>query len=394
MQQRPKPGTRPANRRSLILEAATALFAVRGYEHVSISDIAAEVAVGPSALYRHFPGKEQLLAEVIGQVADEFTAMLAERAGEAADSEEAGATDILTVCAAFTLDHRSTGVLFEREARHLSPDTYATVLARIRAARSAFAAAVTRSVPDTDPTTARAALSVILSPSFHRTSLPRPAYDRHLAALAGRTLAAALPPAPGPAVEPTGLRRSSTRDALVTAAVRLFADRTYTGTGMEDVAAAVGMAPSSLYNHLPNKSDVLLTALTRADGYLQLTLDGILARSSDAMSALGSLVDSYAAFAVQFPALVDVLVTEVRNLPGESAEALQKAQREFIGEWVHLLRQSHPDLDLPTARVTVQAALMMINDMSRSPGLRSRSDAVPALSRLGRAVLSAPTVNE
>ena len=107
--------------------------------------------------------------------------------------------------------------------------------------------------------------------------------------------------------------------------------------------------------------------------------------------AVCSCADSYAAFAVQFPALVDVLVTEVRNVASESAEALQKAQREYVGEWVHLLRQQHPDLDLPTARVTVQAALMMINDMSRSPGLRSRSDAVQALSRLGRAVLSVPT---
>jgi AcrR family transcriptional regulator len=61
------PRTRPPNRRELILAAATELFAARGYEYVGMSEIAEEVAVQPSALYRHFAGKEQLLAEILRQ---------------------------------------------------------------------------------------------------------------------------------------------------------------------------------------------------------------------------------------------------------------------------------------------------------------------------------------
>ena len=61
--------TRPPNRRELILAAATELFAVRGYEYVGMSEIAEEVAVQPSALYRHFAGKEQLLAEILREAA-------------------------------------------------------------------------------------------------------------------------------------------------------------------------------------------------------------------------------------------------------------------------------------------------------------------------------------
>ncbi|MEU6264633.1 TetR/AcrR family transcriptional regulator [Saccharopolyspora shandongensis] len=380
MAERPQPGTRPTNRRSLILAAATDLFATRGYEHVSLGDIAAEVAVGPSALYRHFPGKEQILVEVIGIVADDFATMLTER------SED---SDILTAAAAFALDHRATGVLWEREARHLSPEAYAVVRERIRAARSAFAAAVTAAIPGSDSTAALASLSVILSPSFHRTDLPRPEYERHLAELAHRTLTTPLPavPADRAAVSP-GLRRASTREGLVTAAIQLFSERTYASVSMEDVAAAVGMAPSSLYNHLPNKSDLLVTALIRADGYLQLTLNRILARSADANSALGSLVETYASFASENPGLVDVLVTEARNLPENDAGLLREEQRQYIGEWVHLLREVHPDLDAATARITVQAALMMINDMARSPSLHARPDAAQVLGRLGHQVLA------
>jgi len=59
--------TRPPNRRELILAAATELFAARGYEYAGMSEIAEQVAVQPSALYRHFAGKEQLLAEILSQ---------------------------------------------------------------------------------------------------------------------------------------------------------------------------------------------------------------------------------------------------------------------------------------------------------------------------------------
>ena len=57
----PPRGTRPANRRELLRQAATDLFARRGYANVAMSDVAAAVNVGPSAVYRHYPGKAELL---------------------------------------------------------------------------------------------------------------------------------------------------------------------------------------------------------------------------------------------------------------------------------------------------------------------------------------------
>ncbi len=61
----PVPRTRPRNRRALILTAAAALFAERGYERVGMSEIAEAVAVRPSAIYGHFAGKQDLLYNVI-----------------------------------------------------------------------------------------------------------------------------------------------------------------------------------------------------------------------------------------------------------------------------------------------------------------------------------------
>lgn len=56
------PGTA---RRDQILAVAAQLFARHGYHGVSIADLGAAVGISGPALYRHFPGKEALLAEML-----------------------------------------------------------------------------------------------------------------------------------------------------------------------------------------------------------------------------------------------------------------------------------------------------------------------------------------
>ncbi|MEU0571462.1 helix-turn-helix domain-containing protein [Nonomuraea sp. NPDC005983] len=61
----PRTSTRNRNRRTEILEAAAGLFAARGFHGVSIEDIGGAVGVSGPALYRHFAGKDALLAEML-----------------------------------------------------------------------------------------------------------------------------------------------------------------------------------------------------------------------------------------------------------------------------------------------------------------------------------------
>ncbi|MFI6480682.1 TetR/AcrR family transcriptional regulator [Nonomuraea sp. NPDC050663] len=53
------------NRRMEILHAAAELFAARGFHGASLEDIGGAVGVSGPAIYRHFPGKEALLAEML-----------------------------------------------------------------------------------------------------------------------------------------------------------------------------------------------------------------------------------------------------------------------------------------------------------------------------------------
>lgn len=63
-----------AERTDAILAAAAELFAARGYSGVSLEDIGAAVGVSGPAVYRHFAGKQALLAALLVGVSRQLVA--------------------------------------------------------------------------------------------------------------------------------------------------------------------------------------------------------------------------------------------------------------------------------------------------------------------------------
>jgi AcrR family transcriptional regulator len=76
-------------RREQILSVAAQLFARRGFHGVSIADLGAAVGVSGPALYRHFPGKEALLAEMLIGISEHLLAGGREIATNIPDPHEA-----------------------------------------------------------------------------------------------------------------------------------------------------------------------------------------------------------------------------------------------------------------------------------------------------------------
>lgn len=376
---RPPRGTRPANRRALIVAAATELFGTRGYEHVGIGEVAAAVNVGPSALYRHFASKQQLLSEVVHSgiqpILDEIGRL------DFADPRPA-----VQRLAALALDHRRMGVLWQREARHLPAAEYRELRAEVGRVGRSLAERIGAAGIDAPrrerEVRAWALVSVLLSPSFHQLALPRVDFEALLARLGTRVLDCPLPRVGPPRPSPPGLLPNSRREAVLAQAIRLFAERSYAGVGIEEIAASLGMAGPSVYNHFDSKIDLLVTALHRGTAYLYLEVSEVLAGTQQPADALRGLIHSYVHFAFRHHDLLDVLITETRNLPDDERPAAVQAQREYIGEWVHLLSTLDPDLDTTTCRVQVQAVLMVVNDAARTWHVRAAehsADAVAAL---------------
>jgi AcrR family transcriptional regulator len=83
------PAATPAgSRREQILAVAAQLFARHGFHGVSIADLGAAVGISGPALYRHFPGKEALLAELLVGISEHLLAGGQARASRTADPDE------------------------------------------------------------------------------------------------------------------------------------------------------------------------------------------------------------------------------------------------------------------------------------------------------------------
>lgn len=378
---------RPRDRKQQIVAAAARQFWDLGYPQVSMADIAAAVGIGASALYRHFRGKQDLLVAVLDEALVELEAVVA------------GARDVdaaVAELARVALARREFGVLWDRDAGQLPEAAHRALRDRVGSLirRAADLVATDRSM---EPAVARlrthAVFAVLGSPSRHRADLDPAAFEAILVRAATAVLDAELPPpsgavAAGDSAVPRRLP-ASRREAILAAAIRLFDQRGYPSVSLTDIGTAIGIAGPSVYNHFASKTDILVAALTRGNEALWLAFHHALARAEDAHDGLDRVLASYAAFAVENPAIVSVLLSEVTNLPAEQRARFRRPQQAYVHEWVTLLRSSHADLGEPEARTLVHAALATVTDLVRVRAFQRRPDLTAELTALGRGVLTA-----
>jgi len=383
----PARGTRPRNRRLLIIQAAAGLFCDKGYGNVSMIDVADAVAVGPSSLYRHFRGKHALLATVIEDAITTLDAAV--QGAQGADAP----TDLAAVLARAVLDRRTVGVLWRREDRHLMAEDRKRLRRLARRAGERLAAYIRDRRPDLQASQADllawCALGVANSVSFHRLSMPEPAFSTLLTELIEVPFNADAELRPTGSSEPrTGVVGHSRREAILSAAATLFAEKGFAGVSVDDIGAAVGIAGPSVYNHFPAKSDILVAVASRGNEWLWMAFNRAVAHTNDTAEALRQVVLSYQTFAFGNPDIVEILITEEMHLPEPERQRARSAQRAYIDEWVHLTRQLHPHWTLTEARIRVQAAQMLINDIAVIPRLRDLAGAEAVVVDLAVALLA------
>jgi AcrR family transcriptional regulator len=361
----PPRGTRPRNRRQLIIAAAAELFVARGYPHVGMSDIAAAVAIGPSALYRHVSGKQELLFEAV------LSAMTSVR------------LDSFGAIADWVLTHRGLGVLWQRESRHLEPAARAKLRDELVGLQRQAMALVPCPVDDTAwaerDLLGWAAMGALMSVSFHRVRLPAAEFRALLVTIAEDVAATRLPVSPPGRPARSELLPPSTRGTILTAAVRLFAARGYHSVGIEEIGAAAGIAGPSIYHHFASKVDVLVAGMSLGAAELR-------ARMATA-SGLGAVLRSYVDYALAHSDVLDVLIAELDHLPDEHRGPLRAAQRAYVAEWSRLMARVHPRLPAAHARVRIQAALTVTTDLARTHHLSARPGIAAEIQAVGERIL-------
>jgi AcrR family transcriptional regulator len=109
------------SRREQILATAADLFAQRGFHGVSVVDLGAACGISGPALYKHFPSKDAMLAEMLVSISEELLAVGRERSRTAPDAESALAA-LVAWHVEFALRHKPLIVVQDRDWASLPDD--------------------------------------------------------------------------------------------------------------------------------------------------------------------------------------------------------------------------------------------------------------------------------
>ncbi|MER7045795.1 MULTISPECIES: SACE_7040 family transcriptional regulator [Streptomyces] len=106
-------------RREQILKEAARLFAERGFHGVGVDEIGAAVGISGPGLYRHFAGKDAMLAELLVGISERLLSGGRLRAEESPADPEALLASLIDSHIDFALDDRPLITLHDRELDRL-----------------------------------------------------------------------------------------------------------------------------------------------------------------------------------------------------------------------------------------------------------------------------------
>lgn len=177
-------------RREQVLATAAELFAARGFHGVSVAEIGAACGISGPALYKHFPGKDAILAEMLVAISQELLGVGRDRARTAA-GPVAALQALVGWHVDFALRHRPLIVVQDRDWESLPPVAREQVRALQREYVDLWAAQLRRLDGDLPADRARAmahATFGLINSTPHSALLPESQMRELLTAMAADAL--------------------------------------------------------------------------------------------------------------------------------------------------------------------------------------------------------------
>ena len=178
--------------------------------------------------------------------------------------------------------------------------------------------------------------------------------------------------APVTATERSRLK-ADRRQAILTAAATLFAQRGYAGVTIEDLGAAVGVSGPAVYRHFPGKAAVLAAILQGASRTLLDGAERVLGEASDPAATLRELIAFHVDFALGDADVILVQDRELEQLDLGARHEVRLLQRQYVEHWVDTLARLRPDRAETELRIRAHAAFGLLNSTphsARIPGRR------------------------
>jgi AcrR family transcriptional regulator len=281
----PVVGRRGAQTRQRIVAETLRLFEAHGFHGTSVESIAKAAGTSRATLYQYFGSKEQIFTELLDECGAALMRVV-RRLGPLGPTPE-GFDNLHWWLGEWAWVYDRYATMFVQWANIDTPDTSVRpmVLGFVRSYNSRITARLVSSgVAGIDPDAASLALTSLVhrfNYFRHRGNVPLPAADEATDGLAVVMQLMLFPDTPpeafaqlppvrtGPVLRPVpeplaevpepvlSARAAATVGNILAAGARLFAERGYHGTGVDDLVAAAGFARATFYKYFDDKLDLL-----------------------------------------------------------------------------------------------------------------------------------------
>jgi len=168
---------------------------------------------------------------------------------------------------------------------------------------------------------------------------------------------------------PPARRPPNRRDLILEAAVRLFHERGYPATSVDDIGKAVDVSGPAIYRHFASKEDLLLEAIRMAADEVQTIHDAARAVAASPRELLQRYIRAYVEVALERSAMIAVWNSEARHVAPDSRSRTTRRLRAWSTDWVQALQESRPELSESEARLRVSGAIGLITSVATGPDL-------------------------
>lgn len=134
-------------------------------------------------------------------------------------------------------------------------------------------------------------------------------------------------------------RRELVEAQIYEQATRLFAERGFAGTSLQDIADAMGMTRPSLYYYVKNKDELLARLVTEITEAPAAATEEIAGRELDAVTKLRELVRLIAGQQARHAARFQLVIRSESELPDDLAGAHQAAKRRVLDGFTRVVDQ-------------------------------------------------------
>jgi AcrR family transcriptional regulator len=128
-----------------------------------------------------------------------------------------------------------------------------------------------------------------------------------------------------------------TREGIIEAAARIFSEKGFHATSMQDIADAVNLQKASLYHHFSSKQEILVDILDHALDLINNRLELVLAQPLSPDEKLRQAMVSYFQTIAENQNLSVVLLLELRSLNPELKDRQASRREKFEKIWKDLI---------------------------------------------------------